>query len=600
MQVDLAFPPFDYSLVVPEIGVPLLTANLRRAKQQVRQTDLNMEFIVDELGSLKTYARLFEQFAPISPTEKDAFVREPNRFLAYVCGQTCHVRGLPFQNGVDPLQPVMEVERRAQKSCHLRPHQIRSDWREDWRTDGGAGKLGRLNKPDALELLAHHGARDPHFRARLLRLLNHYYFKPKSFYADDLLTELDSTNELLEPFYEARLEDLFSHSEPDLFGISIWSSSQLLPAMILARLVKRLLPKTTLVAGGTWCSYAGSLITRVPDLFEFFDGFVLHEGDRPLAGLVQALEQGSDFDDLPGVLTRRSAQGASPPIQAPSSFESLAQPVYDGFPLEVYPEKRLVLRLARWCYWGRCSMCSHIRLPHNRQYASPKNAGLSQAHLASIATHIQHARNEYGIERFTTADNLISPRVMLQLCELNEGLQPGFKWTSLARFHPEYTADFCRQLARGGCERLDLGLETASDPALARINKGIRMKTVVRGLRNLHAAGVAAMVFVAYYPGQSRKTYETTLRFLRDQQDLIPEISLSRFHLARGTRAWAQPESLGITHPGDGARYLDVFDLPYTAENELSDEAFFELTRHYAAHLRGGGFAFGGRAPNEK
>ncbi|MBW2522823.1 MAG: hypothetical protein JRI23_01545, partial [Deltaproteobacteria bacterium] len=60
MRVDLFFPPFDYSVLIPELGVPLLTAVLRRAGHQVRQTDLNQEFLQGHLGRLESYLPLLK------------------------------------------------------------------------------------------------------------------------------------------------------------------------------------------------------------------------------------------------------------------------------------------------------------------------------------------------------------------------------------------------------------------------------------------------------------------------------------------------------------------------------------------------------------
>ena len=607
MRIDLVFPPFDYSVLMPELGIPLLAANLRRAGFAVRQADWNIEFVVNELGRLSSLARLVERFPAEPVDEWRAAAEDPARFLARFAGALGRLAAgtgrravsprardsRPGGSAADPFEAIRAVERRTQKSCHLRPHQLGEDWREALERLPDRLRNPRTASAAVLAGLARWGARDPDFRARLLRLLQHLHFAAASGRVEDVLAAADRPDPLLDPFYDARLRTLFAAGTPRIFGIAIWSPLQLAPALRLARLVRTIVPDVTVVAGGAWCTYAASRLGELPELFDRFDAVLPGEADATLA----ALAAGRSGGGLPGVVDRSAARAGrvAPPVPRP--LERIALPVYDGLPLASYPERKLVLRLSRGCYWGRCTICSHVLPGTNGRCASRKDARLSHGHLQRLAGHIRQVRRRHGVRHFTTADNLVPPGILRQLCDLRRTERLDFTWDSLARFDREYDLAFCRMLAAGGCRRLDLGLEVADDAELRRIRKGLRLETALRTLRNLQRAGVGVMVFVVDYPGLPPETLEQTLEWLADHRELVPAVSISRFHLACGTRAWRAPESLGLRPAAGGERDLNVFDQPYESPGALDERRFAAIVRRYADRLPLGGFAYGAPEP---
>ncbi|NMC71313.1 MAG: radical SAM protein [Myxococcales bacterium] len=609
MRIDLIFPPFDYSVLMPELGIPLLTANLRRAGFEVRQADWNIEFIVRELGRLSTLTRLVDRFPPAPADEWRAAAQDPTRFLARFAGV---LGGLAAAGAdrrpaspsvrrtgaggstVDPFDAIRAVERRTQKSCHLRPHQIEEDWRAAYERLPDGLRNPCESRPAVLSGLARWGARDPDFRARLLRLLQHLHFAPASYRVEDVLAAADRPDPLLDPFYDTRLQTLFAAGAPQIFGVAIWSPLQLAPALRLARVVRSLLPRAVVVAGGAWCTYAAPQLGELPELFDRFDAVLPGEADAALATLAAAMAAGRTSGGVPGVVDRSAARAGRVVPPAPRPLETIAPPEYDGLPLESYPERKLVLRLSRGCYWGRCTICSHVLPETNRRFASRKDARLTRGHLRMLAEHVRQMRRCHGIRHFTTADNLVPPGILRQLCELRRAERLDFTWDSLARFDRAYDLAFCRTLAAGGCRRLDLGLEVADDAELRRIRKGLRLETALRTLRNLHRAGVGVMVFVVDYPGLPPETLERTLEWLAEHRDLVPAVSVSRFHLACGTRAWRAPGSLGLRPAAGRERDLNVFDQRFESPGALDERRFVAVVRRYADRLPLGGFAYGG------
>lgn len=560
MQIDLVFPPFDYSVLIPEIGVPVLKANLERAGHEVRQADLNVELISGILSGPEAHVGLLEALS--LPERGDS-----TTFLESLAWELCRVRGIRPPRADSLLELAKERERSMGKTCQFG----REPDPPGWVAQPGGPVEG------ALGTMVRHWREGKSFGRDLLRVIHHFYFTPPTYGVDDVIRAAHERNAFLEPFYEERLGAMWSRCAPSILGISIWSTSQLVPALVLARKARDLLGDVKIIAGGAWCTYARDLLPEVPELFELVDAFAVHEADATLAEAARALEQGGDPGGIPGLVT---PAGASPP-RPPSRFEDLELPVYDGFPLEMYPLPRLALRLFRGCYWSRCVFCTHACHPYTRRFSFRKGTRLSVSYLDRVRAHVEDVRDQHGIRQFTIADNLIPPTVMKQLADLNIEAGLGIEWDSLARFEREYTTAFCDHIARGGCVQLDLGLETADDEALGRINKGITLGLVERNLRNLTGAGIRTKVFVLNYVGQRPEEYERTLEFLANHADVISEVAISRFSLSRGTLPFSSPGELGIRVEPEAGRDLDVFCVPFSAEERTREAEVVEITRRY-------------------
>lgn len=569
MQLDLFFPPFDYSVLIPELGVPLLTAVARKAGHRVRQADLNQEFLQTHLGDLRSYEPLLARRQPPWPTDAAAITNDRRALLEFIGAGLVSIDGAAHELAGSPLAHVRRQERLIDKSCHLASSQLRSDW--STQVDEEAPRL--------LGELARQGGRELGFRRDLLRLLHHLYFTPTSYGVDAVAGAARRDDDLLWPFYARLLDRWYGDTEAQLVGISIWSTPQLIPALMLARAVRQRLPRAHLVAGGAWCTYAQDRIPATRELFSFFDSFVVHEGTDALLALCHRVEAGQDGRDLAGIVTAHHPPHEPIAIRPPPAFDDTEPADYDGFDIGAYPHAKLALRLHRGCYWARCTFCTHACHPYTQRHSFGKNTRLSSSFLSKVATHVRHVGSRYGISDFTLSDNLVSPAIMLQLCELNSQHDLRMTWDSLARFEPEYTADFCRQLAHGGCRRLDLGLETASNEGLKRIGKGIDLDLVLDNLGQLKAAGIGTKVFVVHYGGQPAEEYEKTLHFLVQHREIIDEVAISRFAVARNSNAHRTSEARTGGSSEEGQ--LNVFGMATEDWGQLSLEAMIDLTRSY-------------------
>ncbi len=126
-------------------------------------------------------------------------------------------------------------------------------------------------------------------------------------------------------------------------------------------------------------------------------------------------------------------------------------------------------------------------------------------------------------------DNSISPALMRALA--ND--PPGVPWYGFARISEELTdIDYCLALKRSGCRMLKLGLESGDQGMLDRMRKGIDLATASLVLKNLHAVGIAAYVYLLFgTPAETIVEARKTLEFVVAHDDAITFLNLAVFNM---------------------------------------------------------------------
>ncbi|WP_227767624.1 hypothetical protein [Zhaonella formicivorans] len=102
-------------------------------------------------------------------------------------------------------------------------------------------------------------------------------------------------------FYEEKILNVLNKCDYDLIGFSVTGSSQLVPALTLAKLIK-----DQKRSNNIHVTFGGNFITRLAKewetyhpFFNIFDSLVVYEGEKALHSLIEALEHKSDFSNVP-------------------------------------------------------------------------------------------------------------------------------------------------------------------------------------------------------------------------------------------------------------------------------------------------------------
>jgi plasmid stabilization system protein ParE len=318
-------------------------------------------------------------------------------------------------------------------------------------------------------------------------------------------------------YFNTQILPRLTAQNPSMVGISINYLSQALCGFALAGLLRQALPEVKLVLGG-------GLITswmRRP------------QGLTPFPGLVDLLVAGPGEAALPQLLGQPVQNGPFMP-----DYRDLAANPY------LSPGFILPFSASDGCWWRRCAFCPE-RAESRTFHPLPHRAAVAQ---------LQQLVHQTRPRLIHLLDNAVSPALLKTLA----AHPPGAPWYGFVRIGaPLNDAAFCRRLAASGCVMLKIGLESGSQTVLDQLHKGVQLDLAARVLDNLHAAGIAAYVYLLFgTPAEDETAAHATLDFVAAQSQTIAFLNTAIFNLPIGG-----PDAQGLRlrdfYEGDLAMYRD-------------------------------------------
>jgi hypothetical protein len=322
---------------------------------------------------------------------------------------------------------------------------------------------------------------------------------------------------------------------PRLIALSINYRHQVLPAFELARMLRRLLPGVTLVAGGGMLTSWKTALLEGGLPLPPFDHIVFGPGEAALSELALG-ELALKKSGSPYFLEQSTELGFCP------DFSGLDPAGYFN------PHPVLPITASRGCYWERCLFCPEAVAP-THPFAAAAPAAFPDLLLRLAA--------RWQTRYFHFTDNALPIPLLRALAARQTDLQ-GFAWYGFARFEPELQEEgLAAGLAKAGCRLLQLGLESGSQKVLDRLGKGTRVETASAILHNLHRAGIATYVYIMLgTPGETEEDRQRTLEFLEEHAATIGFLNLAIMNLPRGSilagrDVLADAEPFGLYRPVD-------------------------------------------------
>ena len=403
--------------------------------------------------------------------------------------------------------------------------------------------------------------------AELLRLL------PGSYRPEQLMSAVERGHPPYEALFEERLFAAATQ-RPAIIGLTLMSSTQLLPGLILARRIKVQWPDTLVVAGGPWVIAADSILESFLSRAPALDALVVGRAEEPLLKLCEAVRGGGHgLDGVPNLVLREGERIRRTPLVPPAPLDSLPDPSFDGLRLGSYPVPMLPVQSTNRCYWGKCVFCHHdVRsaVPDRRSPRLVVDAMLS-------------ARDRYRVPNYFLADCATPLDTMESISEELLARRERLRWSALARADDGYSSGLCRKLRSAGCRALLMGLETVSAAGLQKLRKGITAEMVENAVRRCGEAGIGVYLFVLDYPGNSLAEFERTLDFVLSLSEWIEDFIPARFQLSEVTRVASEPELFSLRRTVRQGEWLDVFDIPYEAPDQIPLDEYNRLVAAYQA-----------------
>lgn len=322
----------------------------------------------------------------------------------------------------------------------------------------------------------------------------------------------------------ATVERLVGDLRPDVVGLSIMTF-QRPTAFAVAALIRRLSPRTHIVAGG----YDPSLAPDAYGPVDEFDTLVRGEGEQTFRELVRALEHGEPLGGIAG-LSHRTAHGlvhnparhVARLASEPPALPKRGARVLGGYTLLGRPVD--VVETSRGCTFD-CSFCSIIEMRGRNFHPYP---------IDRVIDDIVDARRHGARAIFFVDDNITLDVARFErLCEaiIARGLQDAdYIVQAMTAPLAEHGATLAPLMRRAGFRYVFLGIENilADDltflKAAAKNARREHGRTVgnasVTAIEHLHRHGLYVVGgLIVGNPGDTRASIEANLAFARRYVD---------------------------------------------------------------------------------
>jgi radical SAM superfamily enzyme YgiQ (UPF0313 family) len=345
--------------------------------------------------------------------------------------------------------------------------------------------------------------------------------------------------------------------KPDLLGVSLFTN-HLPQALPLLAELKRLLPELVTLVGGAHPSSAyGNLLELYPEI----DIAVIGEGEYALLEVIECLENHRSLETVQGISYRYAGQvKTNSPRPFIDDLDQLPYSDWAALPMEKYWEIWTVKKnyahmiLSRGCPFG-CTFCgAKEALGRKTRKRSPQH----------ILGEIELLYDRYDVRNILFGDSTLNMDGdwLKEICAGLQNRKGKIIWNCNLRADL-LTAEQARQLKRSGCHRVFLGVESADNRMLKRMQKGESIEKVEQGIRYLQEAGINPdMGFIFGMPGETEESMQKTIEFAKR----YPQ-SVCAFTLAApfpGTPFYEEARQSGLVI--DDWSKFDIYSVAYVPD----------------------------------
>lgn len=345
-----------------------------------------------------------------------------------------------------------------------------------------------------------------------------------------------STNMFLD-YYEKILPKIIEE-EYDYIGISINSSSQIVPGLTISNMLKNS-TKAHINIGG---NFFGRVVEAFKDHKEFFDIFahsvLIEEGEIPVMELAKHIDGKIPIEEVSNLVYVKDGELKINKKADPLKLDDMQNVSLEGFKLSDYlaPEIVFPFQTSRGCYWRKCSFCDH----DFGQFYNIKK-------LDKLIEQLKEMKEKYGITKFEFIDEAISPKYMEEMSErlLNENL--GITYFCNGRLEGEFSKELLQKAYDAGLRMVLWGVESGSKRIMELINKGVDIDNRLNILRGSREAGVCNFAFIFFgFPAETKEEAMQTIDMICQNTDIINAYGKCAFTMGKHTKLREAPEFYGV------------------------------------------------------
>ncbi|TAL10976.1 MAG: radical SAM protein [Nitrospirae bacterium] len=352
----------------------------------------------------------------------------------------------------------------------------------------------------------------------------------------------EQENPYLEIFRDKLVPDILGQA-PDLVGVSITATSQILPGLTLCRLIKQANPDVHLTIGGSIFTRLVDNLRRADAMFQFADDFVVFEGETALLELIHQLEGKREYSKVPNLIYRQNGKIIVNQPFFSENINALAAPNFDGFPFRQYlaPQSVLPIQFSRGCYYKDCAFCA-LTLDHqNFRQRSPEK----------VVDDVKMLMERYQTPFFFFTDECFALSPTKRLCSQLIEAGVNAQWTCEMRFEKNLTRDLLKLMREAGCLKIVYGLESYNQRVMDFMKKGIKREHVNRIVDDCLDLDIAVHCYVLVgFPTETEAEAMETADFVVGHARLNSSYGFScqpcLFDLEKEAPIMSDPASYGI------------------------------------------------------
>ncbi len=284
-------------------------------------------------------------------------------------------------------------------------------------------------------------------------------------------------------------------------------------AKMLARALKRTLPRVPIILGGPHCSLLPHEAME-DDAFDY--GFV-GEGDEAMGEICELVAGQRPPEEVFGLVYRKEGRLVfSPPRPNVQDMDALPFParhlvspdLYTPVPIDQHGLPKFSVISSRGC-------------PHSCAFCQKSNSGYRSFSAKYIVDEMQHLVEDFGARDIAFVDSLFahSRRRVESICDeilSRPALRGKLSWTCSSRVEC-VDKPLLLKMKKAGCWRTRFGVESGNDRVLKFIRKGITKEQIRNAITWAAEAGLQPKAFfmVGHLP-DSHESIRETIEFAKE------------------------------------------------------------------------------------
>lgn len=354
------------------------------------------------------------------------------------------------------------------------------------------------------------------------------------------------------------LEKEIKRVSPDVVAVTALTPT-INQALKTAEIAKKVCPDAVIVLGGYHPSFNYEEVLEE----DFVDVVVRGEGEATMLELVETIERGGNLSEVKGIAFEDTVTPLRPLI---TDLDSLPFPARHLLPMDHYKLFNMDTKMAtmissRGCPM-QCSFCASAALHGSKmRLRSPKN----------VVDEMEHLVKDHGVETIAFMDDTFTLKRsrVEEICAEIKRRNLDVFWGCTARVDT-LSEDVIREMKEAGCIAMFMGVESADQQVLDRVNKKTSVEKIRRAFEISRKEKMRTIASVVLgMPGDTKESIARTVNFVKDLKPSYAIFSLATPY--PGTRFYQQTLEKNLIKVRDWSKYTLISPIIETMECSLEE-----------------------------